>query len=101
MLRKTLIALAATAAVGASSAAMAGHPHGSSGSGSTGHPVTMNHPGMQMQSPGSTNVRPGNLRPQTNVRPGNLRPQMSGNTWSGGDRHHHRHHRDRFFAFGF
>jgi hypothetical protein len=110
MLRKTLIALSAAAALGLSSGAMAaGHGgHGSSG-------ATQGHSGSGMQSPrnfskgsaqsfggttGPSQVRPmgpSQVRPmgQSQVRPTGPNAQA----WNGGQWGHHRHHHrhDRFF----
>ena len=102
MLRKTLIALSAAAALGVSSGAMAASHggHGASGAGASGMSVPSGSgsgPG-----PGKSSSSPSAPGPVTTMGPSQVQPKgpsgqtmgPSGNTWTGG-RHHHRH--DRFF----
>ena len=95
MLRKTLIALSAAAALGVSSGAMAAS-HG-------GHDARSGSSmSVAPSSPGRSGIGPSAPGPVTTMGPSQVQPKgpsgqtmgPSGNTWTGG-RHHHRH--DRFF----
>ncbi len=106
MLRKTLIALSAAAALGVSSSAMAGHGHGASGvsmpSGARGPsgpgPVGTTGPGhVQTMGPGRVQTM-GPNRVQT-MGPNRLQAMGPSGNWQTGtwSRHHHHHHRNAFF----
>ena len=98
MLRKTLIALSAAAALGVSSGAMAaGHGGHGSSSGSSG--ATQGHSGGGMQGPGTFSKGSAQSFGGT-TGPSQLQPKgPSGQAWNGGQWGHHRHHHrhDRFF----
>jgi hypothetical protein len=114
MLRKTLIALSAAAALGVSSGAMAAS-HGGHGASSGSSGAMQGHSGGGMQGPGTFSkgsaqsfggtMGPSQVRPMgpSQVRPmgsSQVRPTgPSGQAWNGGQWGHHRHHHrhDRFF----
>ena len=103
MLRKTLVALTAAAALGVSSAAIAAGHGGHGEHGSPGHSVSM--PGNIGSGPGRGPGTMSNVNaPQNFNTPRNMGPtgkNWTGNTWAGGPRHHHRFHNRAFFGVGF
>ena len=98
MLRKTLIALSAAAALGLSSGAMAaGHGGHGASSGSSG--AMQGHSGGGMQGPGNFSKGSAQSFGGT-MGPSQVRPTgPSGQAWNGAQWGHHRHHHrhDRFF----
>src|SRR5438309_755474 len=72
MLRKTLMALAATAALGVSSVAMAAHSGGHGGH-SGGTSMAVHSGGSLGPGTGASNFRPSNMGLSSNVRPGHVR----------------------------
>ncbi len=109
MLRKTLIALSAAAALGVSSGAMAASHGGHGASSGSSMSVAPSSPGGSGSGPGpgtfskgsaqsfGGTTGPSQLQPKG---PSQVRPTgPSGQAWNGGQWGHHRHHHrhDRFF----
>jgi hypothetical protein len=110
MLRKTLIALSAAAALGVSSGAMAAQGmHGGSGSGGVSMPSSAHGPSTlgpvgnmgpgRVQTMGPSRVQTmGPNRVQT-MGPNRVQAMGPSGNWQSGtwSRHHHHHHRNAFF----